>query len=94
MTSCEGSKVIKWFTTLNFFCKELDTCEVQRVSVPYSLTKYEIKQYLENSLKNQNWKSLNLFVLGNGFVGKSTLVQRLLELEPVCRYFFLIILNY
>ena len=53
----------------------------QRQSVPLSLNKFDIKPFLKDLMKNSEpWRAMKLVVLGNGRIGKTTMLHSLKKL--------------
>jgi hypothetical protein len=67
---------------LNNTCKELGIEPIHRYSVPHHLkTKADIRKFLL-VLKHgfEEWRSMKMIVLGNGGIGKTTLLHGLKEI--------------
>lgn len=54
--------------------------KIHRNSVPFQTPVHEIESFLKEMIENsEQWKTMKLVVLGNGRIGKSTLLHRLRE---------------
>lgn len=65
---------------LNRICKELRVGKLHRNTVPFLTPIDKIQSSLNESLReSEEWKTMKIVVLGNGGIGKTTLVSELLQ---------------
>ena len=68
----------------------------QRQSVPQSMSTKNIRHFLRDLMKSsESWRAMKLVVLGNGQIGKTTMLHTLKQLiqtlhDPVCCFEFLL----
>lgn len=77
-TVINSGSVFQWYTERNRVCKELGLGREHCNSVPLKMPKDQIRSFFkEFETKSEEWKAMKLVVLGNGRIGKSTLVHKL-----------------
>ena len=75
-------ELISWFGTLNKVCNQLKAGRHQRNSVPRHLViEKDIHNFLmELQHSSENWHAMKLVVLGNGQIGKTTMLHAMKKL--------------
>ena len=75
---------IRWFTLRNRICNEMNASKVQRNSIPHNLEENNIQPFMKELMENSvPLRSLKLVVLGDGQIGKTTLLNSMkLILDP------------
>ncbi len=75
-----GSKhpLIRQYITLNSLCKEIGVGKQQRNSVPIEWDVETMRTYLHEIKKESvSWKTMKLVLLGDGRIGKTTLLEKI-----------------
>ena len=66
---------------MKFLIEECYSGKQQRQSVPHSLAQESIQPFLEDLMtKSEPWRAMKLVVLGNGQIGKTTMLHSLKQL--------------
>jgi polynucleotide 5'-kinase involved in rRNA processing len=66
---------------LNLINRNIFTAKEQRNSVPLNIDKKDIRGFIEDLVKNsEEWRAMKLVVLGNGQIGKTTMLKVLKEI--------------
>jgi len=71
--------LLEWYTTCNAVCTKLGVGILHCNSIPRNLcTKQQIESFVQALVENcAPWRALKLVTLGNGRIGKTTLLHKL-----------------
>lgn len=73
-----GDSTVQWFLERNKVCKDFGASKLLLHSIPLSLPKDKIREFVRESIHNSEvWKTMKLVVLGHGRIGKTTLLHQL-----------------
>ncbi len=83
LVQCGNSNaLIQWYTMRNRICKEIGVGQRERNSIPLGWNEQEARIFLNEIKKGSTtWKTMKLVLLGDGRVGKSTLLNRIKFLQ-------------
>jgi hypothetical protein len=77
-------KPIEWFAQRNKICNKMKASKVQINSIPQNMKEEDIQEFMEDLMKSSDeLRAMKLVVLGDGRIGKTTLLNSMkLILDP------------